>query len=41
MFYKFNLTDALLFISAFASLVYSEIYFFDGGQAKIALYHVT
>jgi predicted nucleotide-binding protein (sugar kinase/HSP70/actin superfamily) len=27
MFYKFNLTDALLFISAFASLVYSEILF--------------
>jgi hypothetical protein len=26
MFYKFNLTDALLFI-AFASLVYSEILF--------------
>jgi hypothetical protein len=27
MFYKFNLTDALLFIAAFASLVYSEIFF--------------
>jgi|TARA_R110000851_G_scaffold216187_1_gene369087 hypothetical protein len=32
MFYKFNLTDALLFISAFASLVYSEILFFDGHE---------
>jgi hypothetical protein len=32
MFYKFNLTDKLLFIAAFASLVYSEILFFSGHE---------
>jgi hypothetical protein len=37
MFYKFNLTDALLFISAFASLVYSEILFFDGHENQAIL----
>jgi hypothetical protein len=30
MFYKFNITDALLFVAAFASLVYSEFLFFNG-----------
>ncbi len=32
MFKKFNLTDKLLFISAIASLVYSEVLFFNGHQ---------
>ncbi len=30
MFRKFTLTDILLFISAFLSLIYSEILFFNG-----------
>lgn len=30
MFKKFNLTDKLLFVSAFLSLVYSEALFFNG-----------
>ncbi len=30
MFKKFTLTDKLLFISAFLSLIYSEILFFYG-----------
>ncbi|MFT5251973.1 MAG: hypothetical protein ACI87N_000973 [Flavobacteriales bacterium] len=30
MFYKFDLTDKLLFVSAFASLIYSEVLFFNG-----------
>lgn len=30
MFKKFTLTDKLLFISAFLSLIYSEILFFNG-----------
>ncbi len=30
MFKKFNLTDKLLFVSAFLSLIYSEILFFKG-----------
>lgn len=32
MLNKFNLTDKLLFISALASLVYSEILFFNGNK---------
>ncbi len=32
MFNKFNLTDKLLFISAFASLIYSEVLFFNGNE---------
>jgi hypothetical protein len=32
MFKKFTLTDKLLFISAFLSLVYSEILFFNGNS---------
>ncbi len=30
MFYKFDLTDKLLFVAAFASLIYSEVLFFNG-----------
>jgi hypothetical protein len=30
MFKKFTLTDILLFVSAFLSLIYSEILFFNG-----------
>lgn len=30
MFKKFNLTDKLLFVSAFLSLVYSEALYFNG-----------
>ena len=30
MFKKFTLTDTLLFVSAFLSLIYSEILFFNG-----------
>ena len=30
MFKKFTITDKLLFISAFLSLIYSEILFFNG-----------
>ncbi len=30
MFKKFNLTDKLLFVSAFLSLIYSEVLFFYG-----------
>ena len=30
MFTKFTLTDILLFVSAFLSLIYSEILFFNG-----------
>ena len=32
MFKKFTLTDKLLFISAFLSLVYSEVLFFNGNS---------
>jgi hypothetical protein len=32
MFKKFTLTDKLLFISAFLSLIYSEILFFNGNS---------
>jgi hypothetical protein len=32
MFKKFTLTDKLLFISAFLSLVYSEVLFFKGNS---------
>ncbi|MBC7495050.1 MAG: hypothetical protein H7221_08585 [Flavobacterium sp.] len=32
MLNKFNLTDKLLFISALASLVYSEILYFNGDK---------
>ena len=30
MLKRFNLTDKLLFVSAFLSLIYSEILFFNG-----------
>lgn len=30
MFKKFNLTDKLLFVAAFLSLIYSEALFFNG-----------
>lgn len=30
MLKKFNLTDKLLFVSAFLSLIYSEVLFFNG-----------
>ncbi len=32
MFKKFTITDKLLFISAFLSLIFSEILFFKGEQ---------
>ena len=32
MLKKFNLTDLLLFASAFLSLVYSEVLFFNGNH---------
>ena len=32
MFKKFTVTDKLLFISAFLSLIYSEILFFTGNS---------
>lgn len=32
MIKKFNLTDKLLFVSAFLSLVYSEVLFFNGNK---------
>ena len=32
MFKKFNLTDKLLFVSAFLSLIYSEVLFFTGNH---------
>ena len=32
MFKKFTLTDKLLFISAFLSLIYSEVLFFSGNS---------
>jgi len=32
MFKKFNLTDKLLLVAAFASLIYSEVLFFSGHQ---------
>ena len=32
MFNKFSLTDILLFISAFLSLIYSEVLFFSGHE---------
>ena len=32
MIKKFNLTDKLLFVSAFLSLVYSEVLFFTGSH---------
>jgi len=34
MFNKFNLTDKLLFIAAIASLVYSEVLFFNGNDKE-------
>lgn len=34
MFNNFNLTDKLLFVAAFASLVYSEILFFYGYESQ-------
>lgn len=33
MFKKFTITDKLLFISAFLSLIFSEILFFQGEKA--------
>lgn len=33
MFKKFTITDRLLFISAFLSLIFSEILFFQGEKA--------
>ena len=32
MLKKFNLTDILLFVSAFLSLIYSEVLFFNGNH---------
>tara|TARA_Y100000385_G_C12542908_1_gene404569 strand:- start:131 stop:316 length:186 start_codon:yes stop_codon:yes gene_type:complete len=32
MFKKFNLTDKLLFVAALASLIYSEVLFFNGNS---------
>lgn len=32
MLKKFTITDKLLFIAAFLSLIYSEILFFEGSQ---------
>lgn len=34
MFNKFNLADKLLFIAAFASLIYSETLFFNGHEIQ-------
>lgn len=34
MFKKFTITDKLLFISAFLSLIFSEILFFQGEKAN-------
>ncbi len=34
MLKKFTLTDKLLFISAFLSLVYSEVLFFNGNSSQ-------
>jgi hypothetical protein len=37
MFQKFTLTDKLLFISAFSSLVFSEVLYFKG-EANAAIF---
>ena len=34
MFKRFTLTDKLLFISAFLSLIYSEVLFFNGNSSQ-------